>query len=138
VLDAREPEPRRKLYAEAADQLSLHLFAEEQLFYPALKRLCAAEAPAAAHDEHQSMRQLMSDLLRLSPLDAAFEPAFRALGEHLRRHYQEEEESLFPAVCRLMDAGRREELGCDMIALQTRMKLEGRPRDAMSASSASD
>jgi hemerythrin superfamily protein len=131
VLQAAEPDAQRKLYAEAADQLTMHITAEEQLFYPAVKGMRTEDILLESLEEHLSLKRLMADLLQLAPQDQAFEPKFKVLKEQAEHHHKEEEEHLFPKVAKLMDAGRREELGCDMIALQTRMKLEGRPRDAV-------
>jgi hemerythrin superfamily protein len=128
VLQA-EDDARRKLYAEAADQLTLHIASEEQLFYPAVKNIRTEDILLESLEEHLSLKRLMADLLQLSPQDKAFEPKFKVLKEQAEHHHKEEEENLFPKVRRLMDDARREELGCDMIAMQTRMKLEGRPRD---------
>lgn len=138
VLDSAEPAVRRRRCAEAADLISLHFCAEEQLFHPAMKSLHVdgIDAMPNAAGGHAALKGQACELLRLSPHDAAFESAVLALTERLRRHCREEEELLFPGVSRLMDAASREALGCDMIALQTRMKLEGRPRDAMAAASA--
>jgi hypothetical protein len=139
VLESAEPAARRRRCAEAADGISLHLCAEEQLFHPAMKSLHVDgidAMPAAASGEHAALKGQVCELLRLSPRDAAFEAAVLALTQRLRRHCREEEEQLFPSVGRLMDAATREALGCEMIALQTRMKLEGRPRDAMAAAPA--
>jgi hemerythrin superfamily protein len=131
VLEAQEDDARRKLYAEAADQLTMHIASEEQLFYPAVKTVRTEDILLESLEEHLSLKRLMADLLQLAPQDQAFEPKFKVLKEQAEHHHREEEENLFPKVNKLMDGERREQLGRDMIALQTRLKLEGRPRDAV-------
>ena len=71
----------------------------------------------------------MADLLALEPSEQTFEPKFKVLKEQAEHHHKEEEEHLFPKVKARLDADRLNQLGAEMIALQTRLKLEGRPRD---------
>lgn len=137
VLEAQDTDARRKLYAEAADQLTMHIASEEQLFYPAVKTVRTEDILLESLEEHLSLKRLMADLLQLAPQDQAFEPKFKVLKEQAEHHHREEEEHLFPKVNKLMDGERREQLGRDMMALQTRLKLEGRPRDTVATETGS-
>ena len=74
----------------------------------------------------------MADLLALAPDEQTFEPKFKVLKEQAEHHHKEEEEHLFPKVKTLLDASRLNELGAEMIALQTQQKMEGRPRENVS------
>jgi hemerythrin superfamily protein len=128
VLDADDA-ARPRLYAEAADQLTMHISAEELVFYPAVKAARTEDILMESLEEHLSLKRLMADLLTLGQDEPTFEPKFKVLKEQAEHHHKEEEEHLFPKVKSLLDASRLNELGAEMIALQTRQKMEGRPRE---------
>lgn len=128
VADAQD-EARRRLYAEVADQLTMHISAEEVVFYPAVRAARTEDILLESLEEHLSLKRLMADLLVMDPSDMTFEPKFKVLKEQAEHHHKEEEEHLFPKVKSLLDADRLAQLGAEMIALQTQQKMEGRPRD---------
>jgi hemerythrin superfamily protein len=131
VMDAQD-DARRRLYAEVADQLTMHISAEEVVFYPAVKAARTEDILLESLEEHLSLKRLMADLLALAPDEQTFEPKFKVLKEQAEHHHKEEEEHLFPKVKTLLDASRLNELGAEMIALQTQQKMEGRPRENVS------
>ena len=128
VLDASD-DARTRLYAEAADQLTMHISAEEVVFYPAVKAARTEDILLESLEEHLSLKRLMADLLTLGPDEQTFLPKFKVLKEQAEHHHKEEEEHLFPKAKTLLDASRLNELGAEMIALQTRQKMDGSPRD---------
>ena len=128
VADAQD-DARRRLYAEVADQLTMHISAEEVVFYPAVRAARTEDILLESLEEHLSLKRLMADLLAMDPTDKTFEPKFKVLKEQAEHHHKEEEEHLFPKVKGLLDADRLAQLGAEMIALQTQQKMEGRPRD---------
>jgi hemerythrin superfamily protein len=131
VMDAQD-DARRRLYAEVADQLTMHISAEEVVFYPAVNAARTEDILLESLEEHLSLKRLMADLLALAPDEQTFEPKFKVLKEQAEHHHKEEEEHLFPKVKTLLDASRLNELGAEMIALQTQQKMEGRPRENVS------
>lgn len=131
VMDAQD-DARRRLYAEVADQLTMHISAEEVVFYPAVKATRTEDILLESLEEHLSLKRLMADLLALAPDEQTFQPKFKVLKEQAEHHHKEEEEHLFPKVKTLLDASRLNELGAEMIALQTQQKMEGRPRENVS------
>ncbi len=128
VLDAGG-NARPRLYAEAADQLTMHISAEEAVFYPAVKAARTEDILLESLEEHLSLKRLMADLLTLGQNEPTFVPKFKVLKEQAEHHHKEEEEHLFPKVKTLLDASRLNELGAEMIAMQTRQKMEGSPRE---------
>ena len=128
VIDAAD-DARPRLYAEAADQLTMHISAEEIVFYPAVRATRTEDILLESLEEHLSLKRLMADLLALGPDEQTFVPKFKVLKEQAEHHHKEEEEHLFPKVKSLLDASRLNELGAEMIALQTQQKMEGSPRD---------
>jgi hemerythrin superfamily protein len=128
VVDAQD-DARRQLYAEVADQLAMHISAEETVFYPAVKASRTEDILLESLEEHLSLKRLMADLLALDPSEQTFEPKFKVLKEQAEHHHKEEEEHLFPKVEALLDPDRLRQLGAEMMALQTQQKMEGRPRE---------
>jgi hemerythrin superfamily protein len=128
VIDAAD-DARPRLYAEAADQLTMHISAEEIVFYPAVRAARTEDILLESLEEHLSLKRLMADLLTLGAGEPTFLPKFKVLKEQAEHHHKEEEEHLFPKVKSLLDVSRLNELGAEMIALQTQQKMEGSPRD---------
>lgn len=128
VIDAAD-DARTRLYAEAADQLTMHISAEEIVFYPAVRAARTEDILLESLEEHLSLKRLMADLLTLGAGEPTFLPKFKVLKEQAEHHHKEEEEHLFPKVKSLLDTSRLNELGAEMIALQTQQKMEGSPRD---------
>jgi hemerythrin superfamily protein len=80
------------------DELELHAQVEEQVFYPALASIGqeGADTVAVSLQEHQVMKDFMSELRRIDPSDSRYEERFEALRESVLDHATEEEETVFP------------------------------------------
>ena len=128
VLDAGNADGMRSRFADVADQLTMHIESEEQVFYPAVKAQRTEDILLESLEEHLSLKRLLSDLLEMEPGDKTFEAKFKVLKEQAEHHHKEEEEHLFPKVGKLLDAGRRASLGDQMQALQTKLRRAGEPR----------
>lgn len=122
---------RVRLLAEVGDHLTMHILSEEQVFYPAVKAAKTEDVLLESLEEHLSLKRLLADLLELPPGAQTFEPKFKVLKEQTEHHHQEEEEHLFPKVCTLLGASARAALGEEMKALQTKLKRDGAPREAV-------
>lgn len=122
---------RTAAFALAADQLSVHIAAEEQIFYPAVRAARTEGILLESLEEHLSLKRLLADLLNLEPDDETFEPKLKVLQEQAEHHHEEEEENLFPKVEQLLDAERRGAVGQEMLNLEARLQNEGEPRDAV-------
>jgi hemerythrin superfamily protein len=131
VLAASEPGAAKSLFADTADRLTMHITAEEQVFYPAVRAKRTEDILLESLEEHLSLKRLLADLLALDPSDQTFEPKFKVLKEQTEHHHEEEEEHLFPKVRQALDAGQLEALGAEMLLLQRRLDREGEPREAV-------
>jgi hemerythrin superfamily protein len=131
VMKESGEEKRKALFAEAGDELTVHIKSEEEIFYPAVKAARTEDILLESLEEHLSLKRLLADLLALDPSEKAFEPKFKVLKEQTEHHHKEEEENLFPKVMKLMDNARRAALGKEMLALQEKLKKQGEPRDAV-------
>lgn len=119
------------LFTRIADQLTVHMTAEEQLFYPAVKANRTEDILLESLEEHLSLKRLLADLLALDPSEQTFEPKFKVLKEQTEHHHEEEEEHLFPKVEKLLDESQRATLGAEMLGLQKELKQEGDPSAAV-------
>jgi hemerythrin superfamily protein len=128
---AAEGGERQSLFAEAGDQLTVHIKSEEEIFYPAVRAARTEDILLESLEEHLSLKRLLADLLELDIGQKEFEPKLKVLKEQTEHHHKEEEEHLFPKVRKLMDAARREELGEQMAELQLRMNRRGEPRETV-------
>lgn len=130
LVDADES-ARAALLAQAADELSVHVAAEEEVFYPAVRAVRTEDVLLESLEEHLSLKRLLADLLEL-PVDApTFEAKCKVLREQAEHHHEEEEENLFPKARKLLGDGESARIGDEMAALQQRMARDGEPREAM-------
>lgn len=128
-VDAAEPAQRAALFRRAADDLTVHLASEEEIFYPAVKARRTEDTLLESLEEHLSLKRLMADLIALSPEDPTYEAKFKVLTEQAVHHHKEEEEHLFPEVRKLIEPPQLAELGEQMASLQQRLCAEGAPRE---------
>ena len=129
VLEGADPAAKQALFARVADELTVHIASEEQVFYPAVKAARTEDILLESLEEHLSLKRLLADLIDLDPSEQTFEPKFKVLKEQAEHHHKEEEEDLFPKVSRMLDAKRRAALGDDMLAFQKKLGREGEPRE---------
>ncbi|HYD96807.1 MAG TPA: hemerythrin domain-containing protein [Noviherbaspirillum sp.] len=131
VADADDDAHKKTLFEQAADQLTVHIKSEEEIFYPAVHRARTEDDLLESLEEHLSLKRLLADLLELDPSEKSFEAKFKVLKEQTEHHHKEEEEHLFPAVLKLLDQPTRAALGRDMLTRQADLTQQGEPRDAM-------
>jgi hemerythrin superfamily protein len=129
VLDIEDPSQKKARFSEIADQLTVHIASEEQVFYPAVKAARTEDILLESLEEHLSLKRLLADLIDLDPTSQTFDAKFKVLKEQTEHHHREEEENLFPKSQNLLDAGRRNALGDEMLKLQRTLDREGEPRE---------
>jgi hemerythrin-like domain-containing protein len=105
--EARQAEVVKSLVRE----LSVHAAVEEQFVYPALRERAGDGPVLDALEEHHAAKRTLDELDALPPRHPRIAPKVRLLAEGVRRHVQEEERALLPALERALDAGQRRELG---------------------------
>jgi len=132
VAETEDEAKKKSLFVEAADQLTVHIKAEEEIFYPAVHRARTEDDLLEALEEHLSLKRLLADLLELDPSEKAFEAKFKVLKEQTEHHHKEEEEHLFPAVMKLLDVPQRATLGDEMLTRQASLTRLGEPRESVS------
>ncbi|MEO8296898.1 MAG: hemerythrin domain-containing protein [Burkholderiales bacterium] len=125
VLEDADPGLRRQRLQQAANALTLHLVAEESVFYPALQAGRIGGQLLGALEEHLSLKRLLADLLLQWTGAPGFEAKLRMLRSELEHHHLEDETQLFPLARRLIDGPRRSELGLRMEQLQVQLLRQG-------------
>jgi len=132
IADAEDDARKRELFEQAADQLTVHIKAEEEIFYPAVHRARTEDDLLESLEEHLSLKRLLADLIDMDPSEKAFEAKFKVLKEQTEHHHREEEEHLFPAVLKLLDQAQRIALGDEMRVRQASLTRLGEPRETVS------
>jgi hemerythrin superfamily protein len=77
--------------------LTIHARIEEELFYPALRKVIADEDLLdEAEVEHASAKELIAEIESMTADDRLFDAKIKVLGEYVMHHVGEEENELFP------------------------------------------
>jgi hemerythrin superfamily protein len=88
---------KRRLAENAMAELEVHAALEEEIFYPAVKReVDDGSMVQEAIEEHQTVKQLISELKGMAEADDEFESQFSQLIENVQHHVEEEENEMLP------------------------------------------
>jgi hypothetical protein len=101
--------------------LLVHLRMEEQLFYPAVRKLWKGKTLSLdeAESEHSSIRHLIEQVDGLAKDDPMLFAHMKVLREQVVHHLEEEESDLLPGVGELhLDF---DQLGADMVELKEKL-----------------
>jgi hemerythrin superfamily protein len=112
------PAEIRKLFSAVLAAVAAHETAEESLVFPSLVGLKAltsqdGDGVLAQHDE---INQMLADMRLLDPAGLGFEKRSSALVLQLRRHFEAEEETLFPILVEAFSVEERAEMGRAVVA----------------------
>jgi hemerythrin superfamily protein len=115
------PESRKRALVEnVCLALDVHAQLEEEIFYPAMRKIAAAgEVLDKSVPEHDEMRGLIGSLRAMEPLEAAYDETFRKLIRIVLHHVADEETILLP----LAEERMPDELG-HLGRLMTRRRIE--------------
>ena len=90
---------KRRLAENAMVELEVHAALEEEIFYPAVKKeVDDGSMVQEAIEEHQTVKQLISELKGMDQADEEFESQFSQLVENVQHHVEEEENEMLPKV----------------------------------------
>ena len=91
---------KRRLAENAMAELEVHAALEEEIFYPAVKKEVddGSSMVQEAIEEHQTVKQLISELKGMQEANEEFESQFSQLMENVQHHVEEEESEMLPKV----------------------------------------
>jgi hemerythrin superfamily protein len=115
-LPADDPLRRERLFDELHRRLLLHFALEEEVVYPAVRKLGverALELVEEAEWGHRRLRQLLSELSQRSANDRSFDSKIGVLRLNLEHYADLEERTLF-AELHGMSPERRESLRVEL------------------------
>jgi len=116
---------RRRIVDQILEELTVHTFIEEQLFYPAVEQLQnggKGETPEdlvkEAEEEHAQVKRLLAELETMDPEEDTFDAKVTVVIDDVTHHADEEENEMFPKVRDLMGRNELQELGRRMLELK--------------------
>ena len=101
--NVEDPAKKQEMVMEACMELTAHAEIEEQHFYPFLRDADPekfGDLLDEAEVEHASAKDLVTQLMSMSPEDPLYDAKFTVLGEYTQHHIEEEEDELFPEVAK--------------------------------------
>lgn len=103
---------REELFTQLKAELDLHAQIEEQIFYPALEDADETrEITLEAYEEHNLVKQLLSELESEPKDDEQWTAKFTVLKENVEHHVEEEEGELFKKARKVLSQDEAAELG---------------------------
>jgi len=119
---------KEKIIADALTELKIHAVIEEEIFYPAVRKLVGKDLMNEADEEHHVARLLIAELDRDGRGNDHRDAKFTVLAECVRHHIKEEESEMLPKAKAVeMDF---EALGQQMLERKKQLKRDGIPSDA--------
>ncbi|KOY55979.1 hemerythrin domain-containing protein [Streptomyces sp. XY332] len=124
---------RRTIADEVIEELTVHAWVEERIFYPAAREAApeTTDHILESIEEHHAVVWMLSDLKNMDPADERFKAKMSVLMENVRHHVEEEEQEWFPQVRKAMGRKRLTELGDQLEAEKNKA-----PRDPLAVPSA--
>jgi hemerythrin-like domain-containing protein len=98
---ARGAAEKKRISDRIVREMSIHAAIEEQLVYPQLKRQMNGSVLLAL-EEHHVVKVELAEIEKLPAGDERLDPKVRVLAENVRRHIEEEERDLLPAMKQLL------------------------------------
>jgi hemerythrin superfamily protein len=111
---ASKPHDKRsELFEKIRRELQIHLKAEEEIFYPALKAMngIGRRLISEALKEHKDVDELLTQISRIKPTDKNFDEKMETLIENFDHHLDEEEGEIFRFAEENCSDEQLEELG---------------------------
>lgn len=102
--DTPDPYLQQIIAEHVFAELTLHMLLEETVFYPAFAEQADEEGKQLVSDallDHQQVKELIETLQEIDD-DVAFETRFHVLRDHVERHVEEEETTLFPQAAQVL------------------------------------
>jgi hemerythrin superfamily protein len=120
----------RETFRQMITALSAHMQAEEQIFYPAMRKVDGEEELVEeAYDEHNEVKSLLLQMNELEPSSTEFQENLKQVKAGIQHHVSEEEGEMFPDAQEKLGEQRLQEIGQEIMTL----KSQADPKRAFSA-----
>lgn len=99
LAEKEDIEGKTQIANKICAELIAHTIAEEEIFYPATREAIDDDDMLnEAKVEHDSAKELITQILSMSPEDPMYDAKVTVLGEYITHHVEEEETEMFPMV----------------------------------------
>lgn len=102
MKDGASDDEKEQLVAQICDALTIHAQIEEQIFYPAARRVLDEQEGKELLDEaaveHQTLKDIIGRLESAPTDDPLYDAGVKVLSEYVKHHVREEENELFPKL----------------------------------------
>jgi hemerythrin superfamily protein len=116
---ATKASEKQEIGEEIIEELSVHASVEEQLVYPVLRSSGRIEESVLnAYEEHHAVKLVLAELDKMKVSDERYAAKMHVVSESTEMHIEEEESKLLPALEKILDEDRSDELARAMIALK--------------------
>ncbi len=107
-----DPTERKKIFEEIHQELDLHSFVEETIFYPMFTdNEELVDLIEDAYDDHQEIADLLDEMETLPPGDLDWANCLDELIENVNDHISREERELFSAAERILSSEDLDRIG---------------------------
>ncbi len=114
IADTANPDRRTQAITELADRVTIHLAAEQVLFYPAVSTVMSREVHTELLAEHAEIKRVLADLLWLDGDDTRLVHKLSALKALVDCHATWQERDLFETVAESWSAEELTALGTEI------------------------
>ena len=104
---------KEEIFNEIFRELEIHTRVEEEIFYPAMRKL-ESEMIAESLEEHNIVDFILGGMKKVKTGDESYEAKFTTLKENVEHHMEEEEGEMFPKAEQGL-GGQLAELGQKMM-----------------------
>ena len=102
----------RNTFERLVSALAVHMQAEEQIFYPAMRQFQEEEDMVVeAYDEHNLVKGLLVQMNELEPSSPEFQENLKQVKAGIEHHVTEEEGEMFPDAQEKLGETRLSEMG---------------------------
>lgn len=123
-LEEDAEQEKGRLFEQIRRELTVHAKVEEEIFYPAVRKLPEDEATdlvLEAAEEHAIVKTLLGQLESLDAGDDVFDAKMKVMMEAVEHHADEEESDMFPEARKGLDEGALVALGARIEARKSEL-----------------
>jgi hemerythrin-like domain-containing protein len=130
-LNAAPDDEQRMVFLDLADALTVHAIIEERHFYPAVLERRTEDIVETSLTEHVQMKSLIESLVDTEVGTKEWVKLVDALRTEVVRHFDEEEQQLFPKVEQIFGVAELDEIGVQMESTAAELESEGAPHEQL-------